>query len=74
MHEYASRADTFWQEAGRHVLLAWARWSRRWSSACRSVSCAIAARRCAPPILQILNLIQTIPSIALFGILMAPLG
>ena len=74
MREYASRADLFWREAGRHVLLS-----------VGSLALAVAAglplgilahRRpgLRAPLLQVLNLIQTIPSIALFGILMAPLG
>ncbi|MGD9510169.1 MAG: ABC transporter permease [Geminicoccaceae bacterium] len=74
MREYASRADSFWREARTHVLLS-----------VGSLAAAIAVGlplgitahlqpRLRPPLLQILNLIQTIPSIALFGILMAPLG
>jgi osmoprotectant transport system permease protein len=74
MREYASRADSFWREAGTHVLLS-----------VGSLAAAIAVGLplgilahlrpgLRPPLLQILNLIQTIPSIALFGILMAPLG
>ena len=52
----------------------WARWQRPPSSACRSASSAIGAPRLRAAVLQILNMIQTIPCIALFGILMAPLG
>lgn len=74
MREYAVRREVFWREGGRHVLLALG-----------SLGAAVAVglplgilchRRPAlrAPVLQVLNLVQTIPSIALFGILMAPLG
>jgi osmoprotectant transport system permease protein len=74
LKEYATRADTFWNEARRHVLLALG-----------SLAAAVAvglpvgilchrAPRLRAAILQVLNVIQTIPSIALFGILMVPLG
>jgi len=72
--EYASRADTFWLEASRHVVLA--------------LGSLVAATLFGLPIgilchrvealragvLNVLNIIQTIPSIALFGLLIAPLG
>ncbi|GEO16408.1 ABC transporter permease [Microvirga aerophila] len=74
LKEYATRADSFWSEARRHVLLA-----------IGSLAAAVAvglplgvlchrAPRLRAAILQVLNVIQTIPSIALFGILMVPLG
>jgi len=74
LKEYATRADSFWREAERHVFLALG-----------SVVAAVAIglpvgilchRRPAlrGPMLQGLNIVQTIPSIALFGMLMVPLG
>ncbi|AWM88932.1 ABC transporter permease [Microvirga sp. 17 mud 1-3] len=74
LKEYATRADSFWREAERHVFLALG-----------SVAAAVAIglpvgvlchRRPAlrGPLLQGLNIVQTIPSIALFGMLMVPLG
>jgi osmoprotectant transport system permease protein len=74
LKEYANRADSFWSEAGRHVTLALG-----------SLAAAVAVgiplgilchriRSIRQPILNVLNIIQTIPSIALFGILIAPLG
>jgi len=74
LKEYASRADTFWLEASRHVVLA--------------LGSLVAATLFGLPIgilchrvealragvLNVLNIIQTIPSIALFGLLIAPLG
>ncbi|QXC50681.1 ABC transporter permease [Agrobacterium salinitolerans] len=72
--EYTGRADTFWTEALRHVELA--------------IGSLIAATLVGIPlgilcyrvewlragVLNGLNIVQTIPSIALFGLLIAPLG
>lgn len=74
LKEYAGRADVFWQEAGKHVTLALG-----------SLLAAVVAglplgilchrvKRLRAGVLNLLNLIQTIPSIALFGLLIAPLG
>ena len=74
MKEYSGRADVFWTEAGRHVVLALG-----------SLAAAVAVglplgifchrfRALRDAVLNILNLIQTIPSIALFGILIGPLA
>jgi osmoprotectant transport system permease protein len=74
LKEYANRSDVFWQAVLRHgqivllatlpsvllgLVLAWA--------------CARHARL-RRAVLALLNLIQTIPSIALFGLFMAPLA
>jgi osmoprotectant transport system permease protein len=72
--EYANRAASFWREGGRHLLLAFG-----------SLGAAIVIGlplgllchrlpRLRGASLQVLNLIQTIPSMAMFGILMVPLG
>ncbi len=72
--EYRSRADVFWREANTHVILA-----------AGSLAAAVAVglplgilahriRRLRDPMINVLNVIQTIPSMALFGILIAPLG
>ena len=74
MREYASRADLFWREAGRHVLLSLGSLA---AAVAVGLPLGIMAHQrpgLRAPLLQVLNLIQTIPSIALFGILMAPLG
>ena len=74
MKEYSGRADVFWTEAGRHVVLALG-----------SLAAAVAVglplgifchrfRALRDAVLNTLNLIQTIPSIALFGILIGPLA
>ena len=74
MREYAVNAERFAREARQHLYLALG-----------SLLAAVVAGlplgilchrvpRVRPGILGTLNVIQTIPSIALFGILMAPLG
>jgi len=74
MREYAVNATRFAHEARRHVWLALG-----------SLGAAVVvglplgilchrAPRLRPGVLGVLNVIQTIPAIALFGILMAPLG
>lgn len=74
MKEYANRDDAFWEAIARHAQivalalfftlviglpLGWA--THRYAAAAR-------------PLFPVLNIIQTIPSIALFGLLMAPLA
>jgi osmoprotectant transport system permease protein len=74
MKEYANRADSFWTEVGRHVTLA-----------IGSLLAAVLAGlplgilchrvpRLRAATLSLLNMVQTIPSIALFGLLIAPLA
>ena len=74
MLEYANHADTFWLEAARHIELVTG-----------SVAAAVlvgvplgvacgkwsALRAVALPVL---NIVQTIPSIAMYGLMMVPLG
>lgn len=74
MKEYASRADTFWTEAGRHLTLAL---GSLVVAALVGVPLGILCHRVEPvrsAILNTLNIVQTIPSIALFGILIGPLS
>src|SRR3569833_1897633 len=72
LREYANRAESFWHEAGTHVALAL-------GSLAIAVVVGIpigilCARvpRVKAAILNTLNGVQTIPSIALFGLLLAP--
>lgn len=74
MREYASRAATFWREAERHVLLSVGSLAAATLVGLPLGILAHRRPRLRAAMLQVLNLIQTIPSIALFGILMAPLG
>jgi osmoprotectant transport system permease protein len=74
MREYAVNAGRFPDEVLRHVWLAG-------GSLLAAVIVGLPlgilchrAPRLQPPVLGTLNVVQTIPAIALFGILMAPLG
>lgn len=72
--EYASRADTFWTEAQRHVTLALGSLG---AATLVGIPLGIVCHRITrlrASVLGILNIIQTIPSMALFGIMIAPLG
>jgi osmoprotectant transport system permease protein len=74
LKEYANRADSFWQEARQHLWLAFGSMA---ASCLVGLPLGILAhrfRRLRTAILQVLNILQTVPSIALFGILIAPLG
>jgi osmoprotectant transport system permease protein len=74
LKEYANRADTFWAEAGRHLTLALGSLA---AAAVVGLPLGILCHRVdrlRAAVLNVLNAIQTIPSIALFGILIGPLG
>ncbi|KAB0676411.1 ABC transporter permease [Aureimonas leprariae] len=74
LKEYSTRAASFWREARQHVLLAF---GSLVVSTAVGVPLGILChrvRRLRQPILGVLNAVQTIPSIALFGLLIAPLG
>ncbi len=74
MKEYSGRADVFWIEAGKHVELAL---GSLFAAVLVGLPLGILCHRVAPlrdGVLNTLNLVQTIPSIALFGLLIAPLG
>jgi len=74
LREYGNRAASFWAEAQVHVWLAFG------SVALASVvgvPLGILCHRVRPMrsgVLGVLNIVQTIPSIALFGLLIAPLA
>jgi osmoprotectant transport system permease protein len=74
MKEYATHADSFWQDGARHVELSL---SSLALAVLVGLPLGIACQR-APTLrdlaLPVLSIIQTIPSIAMFGLMMAPLG
>ncbi|CAH1689376.1 Osmoprotectant transport system permease protein [Hyphomicrobiales bacterium] len=74
MKEYASRSDSFGREIHQHIVLAI---GSLVSAVIAGLPLGILCHR-RPRLrvaaLQMLSIIQTIPSIALFGILMVPLG
>jgi osmoprotectant transport system permease protein len=74
MREYAVNADRFAREARRHVWLAFGSLSAAFIVALPLGILCHRAPRLRAPVLGVLNVIQTIPAIALFGILMAPLA
>ena len=74
MREYAVNAGRFARETRQHILLALGSLGAAVLVALPLGILCHRVRRVRAGILAALNLIQTIPSIALFGILMAPLG
>ncbi|RQR40519.1 MULTISPECIES: ABC transporter permease [unclassified Burkholderia] len=74
MREYAVRNDDFWREAIRHVSLAGGSVA---AALVAGLPLGIACARMAPVrtvVMPVLNIVQTIPSIAMYGLMMAPLG
>ncbi|WP_196260771.1 ABC transporter permease [Pelagibacterium limicola] len=74
LKEYGSRAPAFWQETRRHLELAF---GSVLLATGIGVPVGIACHRFSAMrsgVLNLLNIVQTIPSIALFGILIAPLA
>ncbi len=74
MREYVGNASRFAREARQHVLLALGSLTAAVIVALPVGILCHRVPRIRAAVLQVLNLIQTIPSIALFGILMVPLG
>ncbi|WP_425515151.1 ABC transporter permease [Microvirga terricola] len=74
LKEYATRADSFWREARQHVFLALGSLAAAALVGLPLGMVCYRVPRVKAAILQILNIIQTIPSIALFGLLMVPLS
>ncbi|HEX5461992.1 MAG TPA: ABC transporter permease [Steroidobacteraceae bacterium] len=74
MREYAVNAAAFAVAARQHVLLSLGSLGAAVIVALPLGVFCHRAPRLRPGVLSALNIIQTIPSIALFGILMAPLG
>ncbi|MEX3547865.1 MAG: ABC transporter permease [Burkholderia sp.] len=74
MQEYALRKDSFRQEALRHLALSGASVLAAMAVGLPAgIACARSAALCGL-LLPLLNGVQTIPSIALYGLLMVPLG
>jgi len=74
LREYANRADSFWREAATHAALALGSLA---AATLAGIPAGIACHRhpgLRSVALNVLNAVQTIPSIALFGLLIAPLA
>lgn len=72
--EYNGRADIFWTEALRHVELAIGSLVAATLAGIPLGILCYKVERLRSGLLNALNIVQTIPSIALFGLLIAPLG
>ncbi|MER9251068.1 ABC transporter permease [Mesorhizobium sp. M0598] len=74
LKEYFNRSDSFWAEGSKHVTLAL---GSLVAAVIIGLPLGILCHRVEKlraGVLNVLNIIQTIPSIALFGLLIAPLG
>lgn len=74
MREHATRADGFRREVGQHLRLAF---GALLAALLLGVPLGVLAHRAAAlrgPLLALFNVFQTIPSIALFALLIGPLG
>jgi len=74
LKEYGTRAPAFWQEGRTHLWLAFGSVA---VAAVAGIPLGILCYKVEPlraAVLNVLNIIQTIPSIALFGLLIAPLA
>ena len=74
LKEYANRAPAFWSEARTHLALAFGSVA---IATMVGVPLGILCYKVRPlraGVLNVLNIVQTIPSIALFGLLIAPLA
>ena len=74
MKEYANRADDFAHTLGRHVQIVLLALACTLAIGLPLGWAAHAHAKAGRALLPVLNIIQTIPSIALFGLLMAPLA
>jgi len=74
LKEYANRAEAFWREGQTHIALALGSLA---AATVVGIPLGILCHRVPPmraAVLNVLNAVQTIPSIALFGLLIAPLA
>lgn len=74
LKEYANRADAFWREGQTHIALALGSLAAATIVGIPLGILCQRVERLRAVVLNILNAVQTIPSIALFGLLIAPLA
>jgi osmoprotectant transport system permease protein len=74
LREYAARRDAFAAELARHCLLVLASLGAALAIGVPLGLLAARRSRLEAPLFAVLNLVQTIPSIALFGLLILPLS
>ncbi|HMM10027.1 MAG TPA: ABC transporter permease [Paracoccus solventivorans] len=74
MREYQSRHDVFWREAGRHLLLAFGSLALALALGLPLGVLVHQAPRLRGAVLAALNAVQTVPSLAMFGIMIPLFG
>lgn len=74
LREYSSRADSFWTEGKTHITLALGSLVAAVLVGLPLGILCYRVQSIRSSVLSVLNIVQTIPSIALFGLLIAPLG
>ncbi|MER8433199.1 ABC transporter permease [Mesorhizobium caraganae] len=74
LKEYANRTDSFWAEGSKHITLALGSLAAAVIVGLPLGILCHRVERLRAGVLNVLNIVQTIPSIALFGLLIAPLG
>lgn len=74
MREYGNNADAFWREAGTHVALALGSLVAAFVVGLPLGIAIHPTKRVRAVVVSVLSGVQTIPSIALFGLLIAPLA
>ncbi|WP_193336562.1 ABC transporter permease [Devosia beringensis] len=74
LKEYANRAPAFWAEARAHLVLAFGSVAIATLVGVPLGLLCYKVRPLRAGVLNVLNIVQTIPSIALFGLLIAPLA
>ncbi|MBA4490661.1 ABC transporter permease [Paracoccus sp. S1E-3] len=74
MREYAARKDLFWREAGRHLVLAFGSLGGALLIGLPIGTAIYLLPRLRRSVLGVLNILQTIPSLALFGIMIPIFG
>jgi osmoprotectant transport system permease protein len=74
LKEYFTRADAFWREATTHIVLAFGSLVAATAAGVPLGVLCYRVPRLRAAVLNFLNAVQTVPSIALFGLLIAPLA
>ena len=72
--EYANRPDVFWQAFATHLQIVAAALAPTLAIGWPLGAAAFRSQRVARPLLGALSVVQTVPALALFGLLIAPLS
>ncbi len=74
LQEYQNRSGAFWREGAKHLWLAFGSFGVAMLAGVPAGILLTRLPRIRPAVLNLLTMVQTIPSIALFGMLIVPLG